>query len=212
MPPGPEDPPPSSSTPAAPAGKGKKRGRQGFTCAECGVTKYRKPDFEGHLWSKHGLGTPIVCNLGECEHASYSSQSSLKQHIRTMHEKKLKFNCKKCKYGTDNQDCLTSHRINKHKEKFITQSGKKVEFKCKLCYKVFSAPHLLRKHERTVECTAEKTLPCPDWQNVQNSGRPAVPQGAAAPRPEITLPHLWENGGRKINAKPHEDSFWPKST
>ena len=163
LPPGPEDPPPSSSsTPAAPAGKGKKRGRQGFTCAECGVTKYRKPDFEGHLWSKHGLGTPIVCNLGECENASYSSQSSLKQHIRTMHENKFKFNCKKCKYGTDNQDCLTSHRINKHKEKFITKSGKKVEFKCKLCYKIFSAPHLLRKHERTVECTTEKTLPCPD--------------------------------------------------
>ena len=90
LPPGPEDPPPSSSsTRAAPAGKGKKRGRQGFTCAECGVTKYRKPDFEGHLWSKHGLGTPIVCNLGECENALYSSQSSLKQHIRTMHENKF---------------------------------------------------------------------------------------------------------------------------
>ena len=39
---------------------------------------------------------------------------------------------------------------------------KKVEFKCKLCYKIFSAPHLLRKHERTVEYMAEKTLPCPD--------------------------------------------------
>ena len=103
-----------------------------------------------------------MCNLGECDNASYSSQSSLKQHIRTMHEKKFKFNCKKCWYGTDNQKCLTSHRINKHKEKFVTQSGKKVEFKCKLCYKVFGAPHLLRKHGRTVECTAEKTLPCPD--------------------------------------------------
>ena len=79
-----------------------------------------------------------------------------------MHDKKFKFTCKKCSYGTDNQDCLTSHRINKHKEKFVIQSGKKVEFKCKLCYKVFGAPHLLRKHERTVECTAEKILPCPD--------------------------------------------------
>ena len=157
LPPGPEDPPPSSSsTPSAPAGRGKKKGRQGFTCTECGVTKYRKPDFEGHLWSKHGLGKPIVCNLGECDNASYSSQSSLKQHIKTMHNKKFKFNCQKCKYGTDNQDCLTSHRINKHKEKFVTQYGKKVEFKCKLCYKVFSVPHLLRKHQRTVECTAEK--------------------------------------------------------
>ena len=57
LPPGSEHPPPSScSTPAAPAGK--KKGRQGFTCAECRVTKYRKPDFEGHLWSKHWLGKP----------------------------------------------------------------------------------------------------------------------------------------------------------
>ena len=84
LPPGPEDPPPpsSSSTPAAPAGKGKKRGRQGFTCAECGVTKYRKPDFEGHLWSKHGLGKPIVCNLGEC--AMLHIQAS--HHLSSMSE------------------------------------------------------------------------------------------------------------------------------
>ena len=37
-----------------------------------------------------------------------------------------------------------------------------MEFKCKLCYKILSAPHLLRKHKRTVECTAEKILPCLD--------------------------------------------------
>ena len=167
LPPGSEDPPPSSSsTPAAPAVQGKKKGRKGFTCAECGITKYRKLDFEGHLWSKHGLGKPIVCNLGDCDNASYSSQSSLKQHIRTVHDKKYNFNCKKCSYGTDNQDCLTSHRIRKHKEKFVTKSGKKVQFKCTLCYKVFDAPHLLRKHQRTVECTAEKTIPCPDCKKL----------------------------------------------
>ena len=54
----------------------KERGRAGFKCAECGVVKYRKPDFEGHLWSKHGLGDPIVCNRGTCGGKSYSSASS----------------------------------------------------------------------------------------------------------------------------------------
>ena len=60
LPPGSEDPPPSSSsTPAAPAGQGKKKGRKGFTCAECGITKYRKPDFEGHFDPSMGWASPL---------------------------------------------------------------------------------------------------------------------------------------------------------
>ena len=110
----------------------KERGRAGFKCAECGVVKYRKPDFEGHLWSKHGLGDPIVCNRGTCGGKSYSSASSLRQHIRTIHQGQYKFNCDRCDYGTDNYDCLTS------------------------------APHLLRKHETNQTCTKKKTIPCPD--------------------------------------------------
>ena len=56
----------------------KQKGRAGFKCAECGILKYRKPDFEGHLWSKHGLGDPIVCNRGTCGGKSYSSVTSLR--------------------------------------------------------------------------------------------------------------------------------------
>ena len=49
----------------------KQKGRAGFKCAECGVVKFRKPDFEGHMWSKHRLGDPIVCNRGTCGGKSY---------------------------------------------------------------------------------------------------------------------------------------------
>ena len=71
----------------------KQKGRTGFKCAECGVEKYRKPDFKGHMWSKHRLGDPIVCNKGTFGGKSYSSASSLRQHIRTIHQGQYKFSC-----------------------------------------------------------------------------------------------------------------------
>ena len=91
----------------------KEKGRAGFKCAECRVVKYRKPDFEGHMWSKNRLGDPKVCNRGTCGGKSYSSALSLRQHIRSIHQQQYKFNCPKCDYGTDNYDCLTSHRVKK---------------------------------------------------------------------------------------------------
>ena len=140
----------------------KERGRAGFKCAECGVVKYRKPDFEGHLWSKHGLGDPIVCNRGTCGGKSYSSASSLRQHIRTIHQGQYKFNCDRCDYGTDNYDCLTSHKARKHRVRQKTPNGRVIVFACKKCKKEFDAPHLLRKHETNQTCTRKKTIPCPD--------------------------------------------------
>ena len=140
----------------------KQEGRAGFKCAECGVVKYRKPDFEGHMWSKHRLGDPIVCNRGTYGRKSYSSASSLRQHIRTIHQRQYKFKCQRCDYGTDNYDCLTSHRVKKHKEKITTPKGKLIVYTCKKCKKAFDAPHLLRKHKTNESCTRKKTIPCPD--------------------------------------------------
>ena len=78
--------PPTPGTSEGDTTTEKQKGRQGFKCAECGVVKYRKPDFEGHMWSKHRLGDSIVCNRGNCGGKSYSSASSLRQHIRTIHQ------------------------------------------------------------------------------------------------------------------------------
>ena len=137
-------------------------GRKGFKCHVCGVRKYRKPDFEGHMWSKHGLGNPIVCNRGNCAGKSYSSMSSLRQHIRTLHKGEYRFNCDKCDYGTDNQDCLISHRVNKHKVRYVTAKRKRILHECSKCKKNFSAAHLLRKHVNNESCTRKKTIPCTD--------------------------------------------------
>ena len=74
---------------------------QGYKCEHCGVVKGRKPDLRGHLWSKHGLGEPIVCNMGDCDGRSFAHPSSLKQHQRTQHSGNFKFECEKCDYKTD---------------------------------------------------------------------------------------------------------------
>ena len=51
-----------------------------YKCDHCGKLCQRKPDLRGHLWSKHHIGDPIVCNLGSCDNKSFSHESSLKQH------------------------------------------------------------------------------------------------------------------------------------
>ena len=153
---------PVPSTSEADSTTEKQGGRQGFKCAECGVVKYRKPDFEGHMWSKHQLGTPIVCNRGKCVGKSYSSASSLRQHIRTIHQGQYKFNCQRCDYGIDNYDCLISHRARIHKDRPKTNKGKAIVYTCSKCKKYFDAPHLLRKHVTNETCTRKKTIPCPN--------------------------------------------------
>ena len=110
----------------------------------------------------NGLGDPIVCNRGTCGGKSYSSASSLRQHIRTIQQGQYKFKCDRCDYGTDNYDCLTSHKARKHRVRQKTPKGKVIVYACKKCKKEFDAPHLLRKHETNETCTRKKTIPCPD--------------------------------------------------
>ena len=167
LPPAQQQPPsgePAPSTSGAPEQPSDEptEGRKGFKCHVCGERKFRKPDFEGHMWSKHQLGNPIVCNRGNCGGKSYSSISSLRQHIRTIHKGQYRFNCDQCDYGTDNQDCLTSHRITKHKARYVNAKGKKVIHECQKCKKTFTGPHLLRKHINNESCTKKKTVKCTD--------------------------------------------------
>ena len=167
LPPAHEQPPsgePAPSTSGAPEQSSDEptEGRKGFKCHVCGERKFRKQDFEGHMWSKHQLGNPILCNRGTCGGRSYSSISSLRQHIRTKHKGQYRFNCDKCDYGTDNQDCLISHRVTKHKVKYVNAKGKKVIHQCQKCKKTFTGPHLFRKHVSNESCTKKKTVKCTD--------------------------------------------------
>ena len=50
---------------------------KGYKCQHCGVVKGRKPGLRWHLWTLHKLGTPIVCNLGNCNNKSFSPSNSI---------------------------------------------------------------------------------------------------------------------------------------
>ena len=134
---------------------------KGYKCAECGKVCARKPDLRGHLWSKHGIGEPIVCNLGNCSGKSFAHESSLKQHQRTQHRGKFRFNCDVCQYHTDNNANLTSHMWQKHKVIRKDDRGQPLVHPCELCEKEFPAEHLLKKHQKEQNCIKKKTHKCP---------------------------------------------------
>ena len=116
---------------------------KGYKCQHCGVVKGRKPDLRGHLWTVHKLGTPIVCNLGNCQHKSFSCDSSLKQHIRNQHRGEYKFHCNKCDFKTDNEQALVSRKYTNHQIVPKDKKGKQIINRCNLCWKQFIGKHLL---------------------------------------------------------------------
>ena len=63
QPPSGEPAPPTSGAPEQSSDE-PTEGRKGFKCHVCGVRKFRKPDFEGHMWSKHGLRQPNSVQQG----------------------------------------------------------------------------------------------------------------------------------------------------
>ena len=134
---------------------------KGYKCAECGKILGRKPDLRGHLWSKHKIGEPIVCNLGSCDGKSFSHESSLKQHQRTQHRGEFRFNCHKCQYHTDNNANLVSHLWEKHRIISKDDKGNPLIHPCTMCEKEFPAAHLLRKHMKDKNCIKKKTHRCP---------------------------------------------------
>ena len=157
--------PPTSSTTQHDSGektKGKGK-RKKYICQYCGEGKDRKPDLTGHLWTKHNVGDPIICTLGECAGKSYSTMSSLRQHKRTIHSGKYNYNCNfaNCKYGTESKDQLLTHKTTKHGITLLSRStNKEIIYKCKKCKKTFKGPSRLKRHMREGMCLVKKTIPC----------------------------------------------------
>ena len=157
--------PPGPSTSSASQGAAEQEEQldipKGYKCDHCGKLCQRKLDLRGHLWSKHHIGDPIVCNLGACDNKSFSHESSLKQHQRTQHKGDYKFECEKCNYKTDSGSSLTSHYCTKHKILEKDDEGNPMVFTCNLCEKEFSAQHLLTKHQKEKNCVKKKIHKCP---------------------------------------------------
>ena len=158
------DPPTTSSTTQHDSTKKKGKGkRKKYICQHCGEGKDRKPDLTGHLWTKHNVGEPIICTLGECGGKSYSTLSSLRQHKRTIHQGKYNFNCQyeNCKYGTESKDQLLTHKATKHGITLVSRStNKEIVYKCPRCKKIFKGPSRLKRHIREGMCLVKKTIPC----------------------------------------------------
>ena len=179
--PQPSDPSPSGpDVPATPAtglslSKGKKkRVYKPYLCTQCGIQKTRKNDLDGHLWTAHGLGEPIVCNMGECVNNSFSTRGSLKQHQRTKHLNKYKFTCniKGCKWpGTESRDQKISHMATVHNKHLrhakskeggtkYKKGGDRVMYICPKCNKHFKGPAQVKRHKWRGMCTVAKTHAC----------------------------------------------------
>ena len=116
---------------------GRKKGRQLCVCHICGVSRQRKPDLDGHLWNAHNFGTPIQCNLHPCVKRDFSTKSTLRTHVKTVHHKDYRYKCSQCTWGSDSHDEYITHKVRKHKTKLRDKKTKKVHvYKCHLCKKV----------------------------------------------------------------------------
>ena len=172
VPPPPAQPPSSSGTTSAtpqpaeetqppPGSQEKRQGRAKYICDICGATKSRKPALVGHMWSAHQMGDPIVCNIAPCVEHSFSTQSSLKKHVKTVHNKIYRWKCPDCYWGSDDKQEYITHRKRKHKMSMRNkQTKEKRVFRCSKCLKKFDGPNLLRKHKKRGTCMVQKKHQC----------------------------------------------------
>ena len=170
-------PPPSTEAPVAgavphpsanqPASKKKHGGRKpkkgGYPCHICGKARDRKSDLDGHLWNAHRVGQPIECNMGECQHRTFATKSSLNTHVKTQHRKQHTYKCQTCPYGSESHDYFVEHRIKAHGIVMRYKKSKKpIIYHCKKCGKVYVGPASLRKHVQRKMCMVKKKVECKD--------------------------------------------------
>ena len=155
---------PSTSEPSAesePPPPVQKKGRKPHICEVCGITKTRKPDMDGHRWYYHQLGDPIQCNIAPCNQRNFSARSALKQHVDNIHNKKFRYVCRDCPYGSDSRDYYLTHRVKKHGVKITSPKTKKpIVFTCPKCKKIFMGPSLLKRHTLRGLCMTRKRYQC----------------------------------------------------
>ena len=152
----------SSSGSTYPQKEKSKKGRSKYVCHLCGISKQRKNDLEGHLWSVHKIGEAIICTIPPCKGKKFSSKSSLKLHQKTQHCKKWRFVCSICSFGTHAETYLIAHMYKKHGRRAVDKSTRaRITYQCRHCKKKFFAPHALQRHKNLNMCMVSKTHQCP---------------------------------------------------
>ena len=156
-------PPSPANQPAKKKHGGRKPKKGGYPCHICGKARDRKSDLDGHLWNAHRVGQPIECNLGQCEHRTFATKSSLNTHVKTQHKKQHSYQCKSCAFGSESHDYFVEHRIKAHGIVMrYKKSRKAIIYHCKKCGKVFVGPASLRKHVQRKMCMVKKKVECQD--------------------------------------------------
>ena len=116
---------------------------------------------DGHRWFYHQLGDPIQCNIPPCKERNFSARSALKQHVDNIHNKKFRYVCRDCPYGSDSRDYYLTHRVKQHGVKITSAKTKKpIIFTCTKCKKIFMGPSLLKRHTLRGLCTTRKRYQC----------------------------------------------------
>lgn len=127
----------------------------------CSVECRRPSALIDHEWDKHGIGQPIVCNLGSCVNKSFSGWSNLRAHVKGQHQGDFTYTCKKHNFGTMAKAQWAQHWFKEHKgEGAHKDVDMDQETECGKCGKQFTSYAGLRQHQLRVECTLEKNFLC----------------------------------------------------
>ena len=146
--------------PQVPPPEPRRKQKQKYVCDHCGKDFSRKPALVGHLWTGHQLGDPIVSHI--CN-KSFSQKSALTKHKKTVHDKKYKYKCPDCYWGSDDNADYITHRKRQHgKIRRDKDSQQIIKYICDKCKKRFDGPNLLRIHKGRGTCLTRKKYQCPE--------------------------------------------------
>ncbi|XP_017048521.1 zinc finger protein OZF [Drosophila ficusphila] len=118
------------------------QGIKNYSCPYCGLKKTTKNELRLHI-NYHTLERTWSCK--DCPKVCNSS-TSLKKHVRTIHEKARDYACSYCEKKFATSDTRKYHEM--------THTGEK-NFECHVCGKRFIQPSALRTHRKVHEIEEE---------------------------------------------------------